>query len=45
MKDLAEVAALFLLIMITIALWFVFHGEPSVMDVWHAQIVKQGCAK
>lgn len=35
MNTLLEILGLVLIVLLVVALWFVFHGDPSLMDLWH----------
>ena len=35
MSTLLEVLGLVLLILLVVALWFVFRGDPILIDLWH----------
>jgi hypothetical protein len=35
MNTLLEVLGLILLVLAVIALWFIFHGDPSLIELWH----------
>ena len=45
MNTLLEVLGLVLLMLAVIALWFIFHGDPSLIELWHkAALAAAGAA-
>ncbi len=40
MQTLLEFLGLALLIAVIVALWFIFHGDPSLIELWHRAAMK-----